>query len=40
MGDWSLIQWLALVEHELLLFAAAFFLWGALDEFAVDLTWI
>lgn len=33
-------EWLALIEHELLLFAGFFFLLGALDEFAVDLIWI
>ncbi len=33
-------EWLALVEHELLLFAGIIFLLGALDEFAVDLIWI
>ena len=40
MGEWTPIEWLALVEHELLLFAAVFFLIGALDEFAVDLAWL
>lgn len=40
MGQWSPLEWLALVEHELLLFAAVFFLLGALDEFAVDAGWI
>ena len=34
---WSVGQWLALVEYELLLFAGVFFLIGAADEFAVDL---
>ena len=34
------LQLLALVEHELLLFAGVFFLLGAVDEFAVDLAWI
>ena len=33
-------QWLEIVEHELLLFAAVFFLVGALDELAVDLAWL
>ena len=33
-------QWLEIVEHELLLFAAVFFLIGALDELAVDLAWL
>lgn len=40
MGHLSPFEWLALAEHELLLFAGAFFLLGAIDEFAVDLTWI
>jgi len=39
LDDLSLLEWLALVEHELLLFAGVFFLIGALDEFAVDVTW-
>jgi len=34
------LEWLALVEHELLLFAGVFFLIGALDELAVDLGWV
>lgn len=33
-------QWLVLVQHELLLFAAIFFLIGAIDDFAVDLVWL
>ena len=33
-------QWLQVVQHELLLFAAIFFLVGALDDFAVDLAWL
>jgi adsorption protein B len=37
LEGWSVMEWLSLVEHELLLFAAVFFLIGALDEFAVDL---
>ena len=40
MGLWTPLEWLALVEHELLLFAAVFFLIGALDELAMDLAWI
>lgn len=40
MGQWSPLAWLALVEHELLLFAAVFFLIGSLDELAVDAGWI
>src|SRR5918993_1731355 len=36
----SMLEWLVLVEHELLLFSAVFFLIGALDEFAIDLAWI
>lgn len=34
------LDWLALVEQELLLFAGVFFLLGALDEIAVDLIWL
>ena len=33
-------QWLALVQHELLLFAGIFFLIGAIDDFAVDIAWL
>ena len=40
MGPTLPFEWLTLVEHELLLFSAVFFLIGALDEFAVDLMWI
>ena len=39
MGQWTPLEWLALVEHELLLFAAVFFLIGALDELAMDGAW-
>lgn len=40
LADFSLWQWLLLIERELLLFARIFFLIGAIDEFAVDLLWI
>src|SRR6478735_10022589 len=40
VGQSMPLEWLALVEHELLLFSAVFFLIGALDEFVVDLVWI
>ncbi|MFL0357426.1 glycosyl transferase family protein [Erythrobacter sp. GH1-10] len=33
-------QWLALLQHELLLFAGVFFLVGAIDDIAVDLSWL
>jgi len=36
----SIWQWLALAQHELLLFAGAFFLLGAVDDLAVDLYWL
>jgi adsorption protein B len=36
----SLWQWLTLLQHELLLFAAVFFLIGALDDIAVDAVWL
>lgn len=38
-GGWTLLEWLALAEHELLLFAGIFFLLGALDELAMDAAW-
>jgi len=34
------LQWLALIEHELLLFAGVFDLIGSIDELAVDLAWV
>jgi len=37
LGLW---QWLALLQHELLLFAGVFFLIGALDDLAVDAVWL
>jgi len=39
LDEWGVLEWLALAERELLLFAAAFFLLGALDELLVDLCW-
>lgn len=36
----SVWQWFALVQHELLLFAGIFFLIGAIDDLAVDLYWL
>lgn len=38
--NWDLWQWLAVVQHELLLFAGVFFLIGALDDIAVDISWL
>lgn len=38
-GYWAL-EWLAVLGHELLLFAGIFFLIGAADEFAVDIAWL
>ncbi len=38
--DFSLWQWLSLLQHELLLFAGVFFLIGAFDDLAVDLMWL
>ncbi|MEO6387870.1 MAG: glycosyl transferase family protein [Croceibacterium sp.] len=40
LGPWSPLEWLALVEHELLLFAGVFFLVGAIDELAIDVAWV
>ena len=40
LAHWTLLEWAALVEHELLLFAGVLFLVGALDELAIDLVWV
>ncbi|WP_271439220.1 glycosyl transferase family protein [Pontixanthobacter luteolus] len=40
MIEYSGAEWLVLVQQELLLFAGAFFLIGALDEITVDFAWI
>lgn len=40
IGGFTLAEWLVFVEHELLLFAGIFFLFGSLDELAVDLSWL
>lgn len=39
-NQWDTWQWLAVFQHELLLFAGVFFLLGALDDFAVDVAWL
>lgn len=39
-GDYTVLEWVALGGYELLLFAAVFFLLGALDDVLVDLSWI
>jgi adsorption protein B len=39
MSQYTPLEWLALADRELLLFAGFFFLLGALDEFAVDLAY-
>jgi len=39
VGYWSPLEWLALAERELLLFAGVFFLIGAVDELAIDIGW-
>lgn len=39
-GGLSLLDWVVLVQRELLLFASVFFLIGAIDEFAVDFVWL
>lgn len=39
-GGWSALQWLALVEHELLLFTLFWFIVGSVDEALIDLTWL
>ena len=38
--DISLWQWLALIQHEMLLFAGVFFLLGAIDDIAIDGIWL
>ena len=42
MPFWELTFWqlLAVIQHEMLLFAGIFFLIGALDDLAIDFTWI
>lgn len=40
LGGFTLLEWLAVVEHELLLFAGIFFLIGGLDELAMDVAWL
>lgn len=40
LGAWSPLEWLALIEHELLLFAGVFFIIGAADELAMDIAWV
>ncbi|WP_133365842.1 glycosyl transferase family protein [Qipengyuania sediminis] len=40
VGDLAASQWFVLVRHELFLFAASFFLLGALDEMAVDIAYL
>lgn len=40
LGPFYIWQWLALFQHELLLFAGVFFLLGALDDILVDGIWI
>ena len=39
LGSFTIAEWLVLVQHELLLFAAAFFLLGLIDELALDCTY-
>ena len=40
LSAWTLFEWLAVIEHELLLFAGIFLLIGTIDEFAVDAAWL
>lgn len=40
VGSLDLWQWLAVFQHELLLFAGVFFLIGAADDLAVDAVWL
>lgn len=38
--EWGGWHWLALLQHELLLFAGVFFLIGAIDDLALDCAWL
>ncbi|MEM6584152.1 MAG: hypothetical protein AAF692_00185 [Pseudomonadota bacterium] len=40
LGYFDFWQWLALLQHELLLFAGVFFLLGAVDDILIDLVWV
>ena len=40
LGAFDFWQWLALSQHELLLFAGVFFLIGALDDILIDAVWL
>lgn len=40
LAGYSAGEWLLLIQHELLLFAGLFFLFGAIDELFVDLLWL
>jgi adsorption protein B len=40
LGGFTLLEWLALAEYELLLFAGIFFLIGGIDELLVDIAWL
>ena len=39
-GAFTVAEWFLVVQHELLLFAAAFFTLGIIDEFALDCTYL
>lgn len=38
--EWNAWHWVAVFQHELLLFAGVFFLIGALDDLAIDIAWL
>ena len=40
LADLTAGDWFVLARHELILFAATFFLIGALDELALDFTYV
>lgn len=40
VGGFTFAEWFVLVQHELLLFVAAFFALGMIDEFALDCTYL
>jgi adsorption protein B len=38
-SGWTLVEWLLLIEREMLVFALFWFLIGMADELAIDLVW-
>jgi len=40
VSSWTVVEWLQLVERELLLFALFWFIIGMVDEMALDAIWL